>query len=77
MSKASEARWLAAYRVADSIYTQRDCGCLVVVMIDMPDEIKYSHDLIVREALAGRTFKRSKRGELPPLNCAEHQKVPA
>ncbi len=73
MSKASEARWQAAAAKADTLYTTHDCGCLIVVMLDMPDVIKGDRDLIVRESMAGRAFKRCKRGELPPLNCPEHE----
>lgn len=74
MSKASEARWLAAYKAADTLYTARDCGCLVLVMVDLPDVIKDSRDEILRESLAGRALRRVARGQLPPTNCPEHER---
>ena len=73
MSKKSEAEWQAAYRVADSLYTTQECGCLVLIMVDMPDVVKDSKDEIVRESLAGRSLKRCKRGDLPPLHCHLHE----
>ena len=72
MSRASEARWQAAYAKADSLYTAKPCGCLVLILVDLPDVIKDSRDEILRESLAGRALRRIPRGQLPPLNCADH-----
>lgn len=72
-----EQKWYAAYRKADALYTQEDCGCLVVIMVDLPDVVKADRDLIVRESMAGRVLKRCARGALPPLNCPLHVSVQA
>lgn len=77
MSAKSEARWLAAYKAADDLYTAKDCGCLVLVLVDLPDVIRDSRDDILRESLAGRGLRRCKRGDLPPLNCADHERKSA
>lgn len=70
-------RWIEKANVAGHLYTTHECGCLVLVMLDMPDVVKDARDDILRESLAGRTLKRCGRGELPPLNCSAHQRVPA
>ena len=73
LSKKAEAAWQAAYAMADDLYTQDDCGCLLLVLVDMPDVIKDSQAEITREAVAGHQLKRCKRSDLPPLNCPPHE----
>jgi hypothetical protein len=66
------ASWMKRYEEADSLYTTRECGCLVFVVIDLPREVRAARDTIVRESLAGRSVKRCKRADLPPLYCPVH-----
>jgi hypothetical protein len=77
MSTKSEVAWQAAYAKADTLYTTLDCGCLCLVLADMPDNIRASRAEIQREALACRTFHRLPRVngvvDLPPLNCPTHE----
>jgi hypothetical protein len=77
MNVKSMAAWHAAYAKADTLYTTFECGCLAVVLTDMPDNIRASKAEIMREALAGRAFKRLPRVnghvDLPPLNCPTHE----
>lgn len=70
-------RWIAAYQKADTLYTAKECGCLVLVLVDMPDVIRSSREDIARESLAGRALQRVGRGALPPLHCAEHDRKSA
>jgi hypothetical protein len=77
MTTAKEKRWQAAYQKADTLYTARDCGCLVLVLVDMPDVIRSTRDEILRESLAGRALRRVGVGELPPLHCAQHERESA
>lgn len=73
MSKKSEAVWNALYLKSDSLYWLTECGCLALVVVDMPDVIKDCRADILEQALKGRTMHRSKRGNLPPLNCPTHE----
>lgn len=73
LSKKAEAAWQAAFQEADDLYTQADCGCVVFVLVDMPDVVKYSQADIAEQALKGRVLHRCKRGELPPWNCPTHE----
>jgi len=67
------ATWLKTIKTCGDLYTQRDCGCLVVIMYDEPWTIEMCREDFVSEALAGRMFHRAAPGQLPPLNCAEHE----
>jgi hypothetical protein len=73
MSKASEARWLAEYRQAGSLYTLAECGCLMWVLVDMPVEVRHAAKDIAEQIAKGRTIQRCGRTELPPLNCPTHE----
>lgn len=73
LSKKAEAEWQAAFLAADDLYTQMECGCLALVLVDMPDVVKDSQAEIAAQALMGRVLHRCKRGDLPALNCPAHE----
>jgi hypothetical protein len=75
VSRLSNRQFEAALATADDLFTAKPCGCLVLVMYDIPEVIRDSRDDILRESLAGRALQRCARGALPPLNCAEHRRV--
>lgn len=72
---------MQAYRKSDTLYWQDDCGCIVLMIADMPDVVKDSERDIARQALKGRVMKRAHRNEaghvvdMPDAVCSAHQTV--
>lgn len=73
MSKKAQADWLARYNVAGDIYTQDPCGCVMFILVDMPEEVKAAAKDIAEQVAKGREIRRvANKMDLPPHYCAEH-----
>jgi hypothetical protein len=79
-SKAKWADWLARYRVAGSLYAQDTCGCIMFVVVDMPEEVAAASKEIAGQLAKGRDIKHATRDpvtgvlNMPPHYCAAHQR---
>ncbi len=64
--------------MTDTLYTPQDCGCLALVLVDEPDNLKYCASDIAKELRKGRTLRRVTveefRAGTPPLRCPEHKR---
>lgn len=79
MSKAAEADWQRRYRESGTLYTQAECGCVVFMLTDMPEEVKYSAKELAEQIAKGREVKRAERVNgvlqgMPPDYCPEHDR---
>jgi hypothetical protein len=60
----SEARFL---------YTQKPCGCLVILMVNDEANRKYMARDLAREIREGRIPREAfERDQIPPFHCAAH-----
>jgi hypothetical protein len=71
-TKAARADWEARFRVAGSVYSQADCGCVVWVCVDMPEELAYAAKDMAAQVAKGREIKRAPRSGLPEFECPTH-----
>lgn len=55
------------------LYTQRPCGCLVLVLVNDAENLRACSREIAREAREGRTLHEAAKDTLPPLMCDEHR----
>jgi hypothetical protein len=59
-------------RTCGYVYSLLECGCIGLLMYDIPEVVHDARDDIHQYAMKGRTIQRCARGELPPSYCAEH-----
>jgi hypothetical protein len=61
---------------SDTLYTQKECGCLVLVVVDDPETLKSCANDIARELKAGRTIHRATYVAFRdvPFRCPEHKR---
>lgn len=72
-SKKAEADWQARYAVAGAVYTQDPCGCIMFLVVDLPEEVAYAAKDIASQITLGRGVKRAAtRADLPPHYCPTH-----
>lgn len=74
MKRLTNRQFEAAFAMCDHLYTAKECGCLVLIMVDIPEVVHDSRDDIARESMAGRALQRVPLGNLPPLNCEAHDR---
>jgi hypothetical protein len=55
------------------LYTQKPCGCLVLLMDNDPAVIRWCAKDIAREARKGRALHEATADSVPPHTCAEHK----
>lgn len=72
MKRMTNRQFEAALVEAGHLYTQSECGCIALVMYDIPEIVHDARDDIYQQALKGRTVKRVPRGMLPPFECDTH-----
>jgi hypothetical protein len=56
------------------LVTRRPCGCVVLLVVNEPDAVKWSSKEILREIRAGRAPVEivTEEARKLPLHCAEH-----
>lgn len=75
-SQKKQDEWLARYRESGSIYTQDPCGCVMFVLVDMPEEVKAAAKDIADQVAKGREIRRvADRKDLPPHWCDQHKRA--
>lgn len=55
------------------LYTARECGCLVLVMVNDAENLRACRKDIARELREGRTLHETTKASLPPFECAQHK----
>lgn len=55
------------------LYTAKSCGCLVLIMVNDPENLRACRSDISRELRAGRTLHETTKAGLPPVECSLHK----
>lgn len=59
------------------LYTAKDCGCLVLVMVNSARNLLDCAEDVALEARAGRVLHEVAPYALPPMECDEHRRQTA